>query len=68
MQGLVELIMNSLYGVQIRRHINEFFKYKSEHRMETECDDSVSDYWKLPKGNYLVKLTKDDKLDGDNDI
>ena len=26
------------------------------------------DYWKLPNGNYIVKLKKDDGLDSDNDI
>ena len=36
--------------------------------METEYDDSVLDYWKLPNGNYIVKLREDDGLDGDNDV
>ena len=34
--------------------------------MQTEYDDSVLDYWKLPNGNYSVK--KDEGLDGDIDI
>ena len=25
-------------------------------------------YWKLPNGNYIVKLKKDDGLGGDNDV
>ena len=41
MQGLVTLIMNSLYGVQIRRDINDSYYCKSESRMRTELDENV---------------------------
>ena len=68
MQGLVKLVMNSLYGFQIRKDINESYKYKSQHWMETEYDDNVLDYWKLPNGNYIVKFKKDDGLDSNNNI
>ena len=34
MQNLVKLIMNSLYGVQIRKDIDQFLKFKSEHLMQ----------------------------------
>ena len=68
MQKLVKLIMNSLYGVQIRKDIDQSYKCKSQHWMETENDENVLDYWKLPKGNYIVKLKKDDGLEGDNDV
>ena len=68
MQGLVKLIMNSLYGVQIRRDINESYHCKSETWMKTEFDENVLDYWKLPNGNYIVKMKKDDGLDDDCDI
>ena len=44
MQELVILIMNNLYGAQIRRDINESDKSKSEHWMKTEDDDNVLDY------------------------
>ena len=37
--------MNSLYGVQIRKHFNESSKCISEHWMQTEYDDNVLDYW-----------------------
>ena len=60
MQGLVKLILNSLYGVQIRRDIDESYKCKSQHWMETEYDDNVLDYWKKSNGKYIVKLIKDD--------
>ena len=66
-QRLVKLIMNSLYGVQIRRDIDESYKCKSQHWMETEYDENVLDYWKLPNGNYIVKMKKDDGLDDDDD-
>ena len=67
MQRLVKLIMNSLYGVQIRKDINESYSCKSETWMQTEVDENVLDYWKLPNGNYIVKMKKDDGLDDDCD-
>ena len=36
MQGLVKLLVNSLYGVQIRRDINESYYCKSGNWMKTE--------------------------------
>ena len=51
MQGLVKLIMNSLYGVQIRKDINEWYSCESETWMKTEFDENVLDYWRLPNGN-----------------
>ena len=36
--------------------------------MKTEFDENVLDYWKLPNGNYIVKMKKDDRLDDDCDI
>ena len=46
MQGLVKLLKNSLYGVQIRKDKNEFYKGNSEHWMQTEYNEKVSDYWR----------------------
>ena len=68
MQGLVKLIMNNLYGVQIRKDINESYSCKSETWMKTEFDENVLEYWRLPNGNYIVKMKKDDGLDDDCDI
>ena len=68
MQGLVKLIMNSLYGVQIRKDIDQSYKCKPEHWMETEYDENVLDYWKSPNGNYIVKFKKDDGLEDDIDV
>ena len=58
MQGLVELLMNRFYGVQIRKDIDQSYRCKSQHRMETECDENVLDYWELSNGNFIVKLKK----------
>ena len=68
MKGLVKLIMNSLYGVQICRDITESYYCKSETWMKTEFDEVVLDYWKLPNGNYIVKMKKDDGLDDECNI
>ena len=68
MQGLVKLIMNSLYGVQIRRDINESYYCKSENWMKPEFDENILDFWKLPYGNFFVKMKKDDGLDDDCNI
>ena len=68
MQGLVNLILNSLYGIQIRKDINESYCCKSEYWIQTEYDENVLDYWNLPNGNYIVKLKKYDGLDDDCDV
>ena len=67
MHVLVILFINSLYGVQIRRDINESYYCKSETWMKIEFDENVIDYWKLPNGNYIAKMKKDDGLDDDCD-
>ena len=58
MQGLVKLIMNSPYGAQIRRDINESYFCKSGAWMKTEFDENFLDYWKLTNGNYIVRWKK----------
>ena len=68
MQGLVKLVMISLYGVEIRRDINESYYCKSESWMKTEFDEIVLDNWEVPNGNYIVKMKKDDGLDDDCDF
>ena len=46
MHLLVKLIMNSLYGEQIRKDIEESCQCKSEMWMMTEYDERVLDYQK----------------------
>ena len=66
MQGSVKLIMNCLYGVQKGKDFDQNFKCKSEHWMQTEYDENVLEYWKLPNEKLLRKMKNDDDLDGDN--
>ena len=68
LQGLVKSVINSLYGVQIRKDINQYYKCKSQHWMETEYDDKILAYWRLPNGKYFVKLKIDDGLGNENNV
>ena len=63
MQLLVKLLMNSLYGEQIRKDIEEKFACKSELWMQTEYDERVKDYWKISNINYIVKMIDDKGLE-----
>ena len=54
MQNLVELLLNRLYGVQIRKDNIEFYICKSEHWMQTEYGEN--DYWRLQNGICIVKF------------
>ena len=63
MQLLVKLLMNSLYGEQIRKDIEEKFACKFEMWMETEYDERVKDYWKISNTNYIVKMIDDKGLE-----
>ena len=36
--------------------------------MQTENDDNVLKYWKLPNANYVVELKKNEGLDSDIDV
>ena len=67
MQRLVKLFMNSLYGVQIRRDINESYYCKSETWVKQEFDENILDDWRLLIRNYIVNMKKDDGLDDDCD-
>ena len=62
MQLLVELIMNSLYGEQKRKDIEESYQCKSEMWMITEYDERVLDYQKFNYGKYIVKMKDDEGL------
>ena len=62
MQLLVKLILNSLYGEQIRKDIEESYQCKSEIWMMTEYDERVIDYQKIKYGNHIVKMKDDEGL------
>ena len=51
--------MNSLYGEQIRKDIEESFACKSEAWMMSEYDERVIDYWKIGYGKDMVKMIDD---------
>ena len=59
MQLLVKLLMNSLYGENIRKDKEEKFACKSEACMMSEYDERVKDYWKISGINYIVKMIDD---------
>ena len=63
MQLLVKLLMNSLFGENIRKDIEEKFACKSEMWMRTEYDERVKDYWKISNINYIVKMIDDKGLE-----
>ena len=54
MQLLVKSLMNSLYGENIRKDIEEKFACKSEASMMSEYDERVKDFWKISGFNYIV--------------
>ena len=63
LQLLVKLLMNSLYGENIRKDIEENIACKSEMWMQTEYDERVRDYWKKSGINYIVKMIDDAGLE-----
>ena len=67
-QKLVKLFMIILFGENIRKDITEEYKCKSEFRMSAECNERVLDNWKLPNGEYVVKLKQDDGSECETDL
>ena len=63
MQLLVKLLMNSLFGENIRKDLEEKLACKSEAWMMTEYDERVKDYWKISGKNYIVKMIDDARLE-----
>ena len=60
MQILVKLIMNILYGEQIRKDTEESYQCKSEMWMITEFDERVLGYQRINHGNHIVKMRDDE--------
>ena len=63
MQLLVKVIMNSEYGEQIRKDIEESYECKCEAWMVVKYDEKVLDYQKIYFGIYIVKLKDDEELE-----
>ena len=65
MHLLVKLNMNSLYGEQIRKDIEENYHCKTENWIMTEYDERVLNYRKINYGNNMVKMEGDAGLEGE---
>ena len=63
MQLLVKLLLNSLYGENIRKDLEEKFACKSEAWMTAEYDERVKEYWKISGIIYIVKMIDDEGLE-----
>ena len=63
MRLLVKFLMNSSYGEQTRKDIEESFACKPEVWMMSEYDERVKKYWKISDGNYNVKIIDDAGLE-----
>ena len=55
--------MNSLYGENISKDIEEKFACKSEAWMMTEYDDRIKDYWKISGIKCIAKMIDDAGLE-----
>ena len=62
----MKLFLNSLFGENIRKDIEEKFACKSEAWMMAGYDERVKNYWKITCFNFIVKLI-DDAESGDED-
>ena len=62
MQILVKLNMNSFYGEQIRKDIEESYQCISEMWMMTASDERVLDYQKINYGKNIVEMKDDEGL------
>ena len=51
MQLIMKFSMNSLYGEQIRKDIEEKFACISEAWMMSQYDERIKEYWKISHGN-----------------
>ena len=63
MQLLVKILLNSFYGENIRKDIEEKFACKSEAWIMNNYDERVKDYWKISGINYIVKMIDDPGLE-----
>ena len=55
--------MNSLYGENIRKDVEEKFAGKSESWMVSEYDERVKAYWKTSGNYFIVKMIDDAGLE-----
>ena len=55
--------MNSLYGENIRKDVEEKFACNSDAWMMSDYDERVKDYWRISGINYIVKIIDDAGLE-----
>ena len=55
--------MNSLYGEQIGKDLEEKFACKSEYWMMSEYDERVKDHWKISGNIHIVKMIDGEGLE-----
>ena len=63
MQSLVNLLLNSLYGEEKPKDIEEKYACKSECWMYSWYDERIQEYWGKSQGFYIVKLIDDAGLE-----
>ena len=63
LQNLAKKISLSVYGVTIRKDINEEYKCVTETWMRENFDDSVKEWFPLKNGKLLLKLQDDEGVD-----
>ena len=63
MQLLVNVLMNSLFGEQIRKDFEESVACISEVWLMSEYDERVKDYWKISHGIYTIQMIDDAGLE-----
>ena len=64
LQNLAKNIGLSFYGGNIRKYINEEYKYVTENWIRENIDSRVKEWFPLKNGNLIVKLEDDDGVDG----
>ena len=62
-QNLAKKIGLSVYGGNIRKDINEEYKFVTENWMKENFDDRIKEWFPLKNGNFKVKLKDDDDFD-----
>ena len=65
--GLFQRVNNSVYGGNIRKDINDQYKFVTENFVKEKYDDRVKEGWPMKNGNVKVKLEDDAAVD-DKDL
>ena len=63
LQNLAKKIGLSVYGGNIRKDINEEYKWVTENWMRENFDDRIKEWFPLKNCNFIVKLEDDEGVD-----